>query len=103
MYEPQKAWEISNYIVCIDGLGLLTNTSISNLPPRNFIFIHPHRIIENDMNVTNVQFELTIRELNTDKTWKHKGATLNQKFYYEELKINSTKYSDAVYSSSVDD
>ena len=102
-YDPQKSWKISDYIVCIDGVGVLTNKAISNLPKRNCIVIDTHMMIQKSLNVRNGQFELTICEADTDKTWKHNGVTLNKRLFYAELNIHCEKYRDKVYSSLGDD
>ena len=39
-YDPQKSWEISDYIVCIDGVGVSTNKAISNLPKQFYCYRH---------------------------------------------------------------
>ena len=60
-------------------------------------------MIQKALNVTKAQFELTICEGDTNKTWKHNGVTLNKRIFYDELNIHSEKYSDKIYSSLGDD
>ena len=55
------------------------------------------------LNLKNKQYQLTIREVNADKKWKHKGITLNQSLYCADLIIHSDKYNNTVYSSSGED
>ena len=81
-YYPQTSWEISDYVVCIDGVGVLTNKALSNLPKKQFIVIDTHMMIQKALIVIKSQFELTICEAVADKTWKHNGFTLNKNMFY---------------------
>ena len=50
-YEPKSTWEVSDYIVCIDKVGILTDKAISNLPNTFFVVIYAHEMLIQALNL----------------------------------------------------
>ena len=50
-YEPKSTWEVSDYIVCIDKVGIFTDKAISNLPNTFFVVIYAHEMLIQSLNL----------------------------------------------------
>ena len=53
-YEPKSTWEVSDYIVCIDKVGILTDKAISNLPNTFFVVIYAHEMLIQALNLKKI-------------------------------------------------